>query len=309
MTQGTVRRDLLVVAGLPVLFLGLVASWLLALPDGPDAVAVPAGVALGASVVVLGLGLSPLVGATPSSTMIGGLAGVWVMALLVSAWVRTAGRVDVAVLDVTAGDFVDVLADGAPEVAALVAASGVLAWAVIELLTSLAPPVLLVGAMGTVGVLAMAISGHARSDSLGPVLIGAHALAAAWWCGTLSALALSVRGRSGWARSLPAFARYAPWAVVVIAVSGVIAGVRELDDPAALFTTGYGRILVAKTVFLVALLAIANWHRRRWVPAAERHRVDESTSIRRAATEVAVMAVVLGLAAGLSVTAPGAPAG
>ena len=53
--------------------------------------------------------------------LIGLLAGVWVLAVLVSAWVRTADRAGVEVLDVKAGDFGDVLFSGAPEMVALVA--------------------------------------------------------------------------------------------------------------------------------------------------------------------------------------------
>ena len=90
----------------------------------------------------------------------------------------------------------------------------------------------------------------------------------------------------------------------MIAVTGVVAALTEIDGPSALFTTGYGRILVAKVVMLAALVGVAIWHRRRWVPAAERHRATEAVSIRNAAVELVLMAVVLGLAAGLSATAP-----
>ncbi|MDS1116280.1 CopD family protein [Gordonia westfalica] len=293
-----------VVAGVPVLFAGLLVSWLLARPDGPDTVALPATLALGVSVVVLGLGLLPTVDAEPSSKWIGALAGVWVMATLISAWVRTADRSGADVLDVRAGDFGEVLTSGASEMVALVTGLLIVAWAVLDLLTEVAIPVLVVGALAAIGVLATAISGHAGNNALGPLLVGAHALAAAWWCGLLAAMVMSVRGRSGWARSLPVFSQRAPWAVGVIAVTGVVAALTEIDGPSALFTTGYGRILVAKVVMLAALVGVAIWHRRRWVPAAERHRATEAVSIRNAAVELVLMAVVLGLAAGLSATAP-----
>ncbi|GAB98885.1 hypothetical protein GONAM_05_00030 [Gordonia namibiensis NBRC 108229] len=293
-----------VVAGVPVLFAGLLVSWLLARPDGPDPVALPATLALGVSVVVLGLGLLPTVDAEPSSTWIGAFAGVWVVATLISAWVRTADRSGKEVLEVSAGDFGDVLTSGASEMVALVTGLLIVAWAVLDLLTAVDVPVLVVGALAAIGVLANAIAGHAGNNALGPFLVGAHALAAAWWCGLLAAMVLSVRGRSGWARSLPVFSRRAPWAVGVIAVTGVVAALTEIDGVLALATTGYGRILVAKIVMLAALVGVAAWHRRRWVPAVERHRQTETASIRNAAVELALMAVVLGLAAGLSATAP-----
>ncbi|MCK8616185.1 copper resistance D family protein [Gordonia sp. C13] len=293
-----------VVAGVPVLVAGLLVSWLLARPDGPDPVALPATLALGASVVVLGLGLLPTVDADPSSRWIGALAGVWVVATLISAWLRTADRSGQDVLEVSAGDFGDVLTSGASEMVALVTGLLIVAWAVLDLITAVEIPVLVVGALASIGVLATAIAGHAGNNALGPFLVGAHALAAAWWCGLLAAIVLSVRGRAGWARSLPVFSQRAPWAVGVIAVTGVVAALTEIDGLSALVTTGYGRILLAKVGMLAALVSVAAWHRRRWVPAVERHRQTETASIRNAAVELALMAVVLGLAAGLSATAP-----
>ncbi len=293
-----------VVAGVPVLFAGLLVSWLLARPDGPDTVALPATLALGVSVVVLGLGLLPTVDAEPASTWIGALAGVWVVATLISAWVRTADRSGKDVLDVSAADFGEVLTSGASEMVALVTGLLIVMWAVLDLLTAVEVPVLVVGALAAIGVLATAIAGHAGNNAIGPFLVGAHALAAAWWCGLLAAMVLSVRGRSGWARSLPVFSQRAPWAVGVIAVTGVVAALTEIDGLSALVTTGYGRILVAKGVMLAALVGVAAWHRRRWVPAVARHRQTETASIRNAVVELMLMAVVLGLAAGLSATAP-----
>jgi putative copper resistance protein D len=292
------------VVGVPVLFAGLLVSWLLARPDGPDTVALPATLALGVSVVVLGLGLLPTVDAEPSSTWIGALAGVWVVATLISAWVRTADRSGKDVLDVSAADFGEVLTSGASEMVALVTGLLIVLWAVLDLLTAVEVPVLVVGALTAIGVLATAIAGHAGNNALGPFLVGAHALAAAWWCGLLAAMVLSVRGRSGWARSLPVFSQRAPWAVGVIAVTGVVAALTEINGLSALVTTGYGRILLAKVVMLAALVGVAAWHRRRWVPAVERHRQTETASIRNAVVELMLMAVVLGLAAGLSATAP-----
>lgn len=308
--MSTEPRQVRAVAGVPVLsgvtilFGGLAASWLLARPDGPDLFAVPTTLALGVSVILLGLGALPTVDAVPSTRVIGVLAATWVLAALVSGWARTADRSGTDVLEVTAGDFGDVLFSGAPEMVVLVAAILILGWAVLDLLTDLAIPVLVVGALAAIGVLATAISGHAGNDSWGPFLIGAHALAAAWWCGLLAAMAISVRGRSGWARSLPVFSSRAPWAVGVLTVTGVIAGLAEVDGPAGLVTSGYGRILLAKVAVLAILVGIAAWHRRRWLPAARRHQATEVGSIRAAAVELTLMAVALGLAAGLSATAP-----
>ncbi len=287
---------------------GLVVSWLLARPDGPDLVAVPTTLALGVSVVLLGLGALPTVDAEPSTRVIGLLAGVWVLAVLVSAWIRTADRAGTEVLEVTAGDFGDVLFSGAPEMVALVVALLIVVWVVLDLLTGIEIPVLVVGALAAIGVLATSIAGHAGNDSWGPFLIGAHALAAAWWCGLLAAMLITVRGRSGWARSLPVFSGRAPWAVGLLTVTGVVSGLVEIGGPAGLVSSGYGRILLAKAAVLAILVGLAAWHRRRWLPAVQRHRSSETASVRAAVVELAIMAVALGLAAGLSATPP-IPAG
>ncbi|MET4165184.1 MULTISPECIES: copper resistance D family protein [Gordonia] len=297
----TVRNGFILVVTLAG---GLMVSFVLARPDGPDLVAVPTTLALGVSVVLLGLGALPTVDAEPSTRVIGLLAGVWVLATLVGAWVRTADRAGIEVLDVKADDFGDVLFSGAPEMVALVAGLLVLVWVVLDLLTGVEIPVLVVGALAAIGVLATSIAGHAGNDSWGPFLIGAHALAAAWWCGLLAAMLISVRGRSGWARSLPVFSGRAPWAVGVLTVTGLISGLVEIDGPANLVSSGYGRILLAKAVVLVILVALAAWHRRRWLPAVQRHRSSETASVRAAVVELAIMALALGLAAGLSATAP-----
>lgn len=297
----TVRNGFILVVTLAG---GLMVSFVLARPDGPDLVAVPTTLALGVSVVLLGLGALPTVDAEPSTRVIGLLAGVWVLATLVGAWVRTADRAGIEVLDVKADDFGDVLFSGAPEMVALVAGLLVLVWVVLDLLTGVEIPVLVVGALAAIGVLATSIAGHAGNDSWGPFLIGAHALAAAWWCGLLAAMLISVRGRSGWARSLPVFSGRAPWAVGVLTVTGLISGLVEIDGPANLVSSGYGRILLAKAVVLLILVGLAAWHRRRWLPAVQRHRSSETASVRAAVVELAIMAVALGLAAGLSATAP-----
>ena len=136
------------------------------------------------------------------------------------------------------------------------------------------------------------------------MLIAVHVLAASWWCGSLAALALTVRGRKGWATVLPVFSRYAQWLVLALIVSGVVAALLELDSISEVWSTGYGRILLAKSVGMVALLAVAADQRRRWLPAANNHRSSEQASLRRAIVEVLLMAVVIGLAAGLGTTAP-----
>ena len=176
--------------------------------------------------------------------------------------------------------------------------------AVVVLTGRAAPPIPVIAVLAAIGVLAGSVSGHPGTHAVGPVLIGVHAVAAAWWCGTLAAMVLTVRGRSGWATTLPAFSARAIWVVAVIVLTGVIDGIIEVGGPNQLLDNGYGRVLIAKAAGAAVLIGLGARHRSRWVPAADRHRMPERSSVRLAARELIVMGVVLGLAVGLSTTAP-----
>ncbi len=266
-------------------------------------------IGLGAAVLLVGLGSLDALGVEPSARVIGAAATVWLLAIVVGVWWWAAERAGVSPPQVSVADFLDAWS-GRP--AELVAAAGALAaagWAAGRVTGRFGAPSALVAGAAGVGVVAQAVAGHASMTALGPVLVGAHALAAAWWCGALAALALTVRGRSGWAAALPRFSALALWAVVVLATTGVVVAVGALDvvggqGVSVLWSSGYGRVVVAKAVLLVALVALALRHRRRWLPRAAAHRAAERDSLRYAATEVVVMAIALGLAAGLAGAAP-----
>lgn len=297
-------RELAVVAGLLALLAGVGLCWVLATPAGPEAVAVPAAVALGAAVLLVGAGALPLIGPAPSPRLIGVAGGVWLAAALVAAWIRTAERAGVAPLSVTVGQFVDSVGSGAGETISVIAAVLVVVFAVVALSGRATVPVVTVAILAGIGILATSIAGHPGQHTWGPVLIGAHALAAAWWCGTLAAMVLTVRGRRGWIEVLPAFSACALWAVAVIAVTGVVAGLVEIGGLGDVISTGYGRVLLAKVVGLGALVVLGARHRRRWLPRVLRHQASERRSLRIGVGELVLMALVLGLAVGLSSTAP-----
>ncbi|WAC58167.1 CopD family protein [Gordonia sp. SL306] len=296
-------RDLALPGALLAMFTGLGVCWILAAPGGPEALAVPSTAAVGAAVLLVGLGALPGLGLRPSVRVIGVTGGVWCVAALVSAWMRTADQAGESSLSVSVGQFADTLGEGAPEVVELIAAVLVVAVASVQLAGRMHPPVAAYAVLGAIGLLAAAITGHPSQTAVGPLLIGAHALAAAWWCGCLAAMLVTIRGRAGWTTALPVFSRRAVWAVAVIAATGAITGLMEVGL-GELVGSGYGRILLAKVAGTVALVVLGARHRRAWVPAVIRHRSSEATSIRLAVGELMVMAVVLGLAVGLSTTAP-----
>jgi putative copper resistance protein D len=152
------------------------------------------------------------------------------------------------------------------------------------------------------GVAGRSLVGHLSESQLGGVAVAVHALAAAVWCGALAALVLTVTHRGQWARVLPRFSQVSLVCVVVLLVFGVLGAVVTLDSPAALYVTGYGRVLLAKIFVTVALVALASRNRAGWLPAARAHRATAGASGIRSRIELAVMTVALTLAAALAVT-------
>lgn len=149
------------------------------------------------------------------------------------------------------------------------------------------------------GVLTPTVTGHAGSapdHQLAVVTAALHAGAAALWVGGLGGLLVLVaRHRALLAATVGRFSTLAGACVVVVALTGVLGAQVRLQDWGALLTTAYGLLVVAKSVALVALAALGGLARRRL--AAGRTPV-----LRWAGVEVALMAVVLGLAAALTQT-------
>ncbi|SDC57731.1 copper transport protein [Geodermatophilus telluris] len=113
-------------------------------------------------------------------------------------------------------------------------------------------------------VLTTAAVGHPVAGAL-PVLATAvaavHVAAMALWLGGLVAL-LAGLVRPGadageLAGALPRWSRLASGAVAALVVTGVVQSVREVGSPAALVSTTYGRLLLAKLALVLLLLAAA----------------------------------------------------
>jgi len=101
---------------------------------------------------------------------------------------------------------------------------------------------------------------------------------------------------------LPRFSQLSLACVAALLVGGVVGAVMTLGSPSALYATGYGRLLSAKVVVTVLLVALAYHNRTMWLPAARSHRATALVSRSRALFELALMAVALTLAAALAVT-------
>jgi putative copper resistance protein D len=158
--------------------------------------------------------------------------------------------------------------------------------------------VVLVAAL--LGALIPAVTGHAGTAAdhqLAVVTVALHVAAAALWVGGLGALLAVAAPRPRLLDVvLPRFSMLAGGCLACVVISGVLNAVLRVPSLTALFTTGYGGLVLAKSVCVVALGGLGLLARRRL--AARRLPV-----LRWAGVEVALMAVTIGLAAALTQSA------
>ncbi|WP_255063630.1 CopD family protein [Mycolicibacterium arenosum] len=230
-------------------------------------------------------------------------AAVWAIAELVRLVVNAARSAGTSVVGLgfgTAVDFATATALGRSGLVCLAAA------AVVALVAAFLPRTAAVS-VATVGLAALGLAsrnlvGHLSASTLGGLAVALHALAAALWCGSLAALVLTVDRRGRWARVLPRFSRMSLACVAVLVACGAVGALVVLASPAALYETGYGRLLTAKVVVTAALIVLAWRNRTMWLPAARTHRASSDVSNLRSRIELAGMGVALVLAAALAVT-------
>lgn len=171
---------------------------------------------------------------------------------------------------------------------------------------------LLAGALVAVG--ALAATGHAATApprGVAAPLVALHGLTAAFWLGSLAPLRLVLRHAPGMeaARLVRRFSRGGLIAVAGLAVAGLGLSLLQIVDPAAIGTTAYGQIWLVKMVGVALLLGLASVNRLRLTPALEDGRRANRDQARRLLTlsissEMALMALVLLLTAGLGTTPP-----
>jgi copper transport protein len=147
------------------------------------------------------------------------------------------------------------------------------------------------------------IAGHALDRGRSPIEVAAdvvHVAAASVWLGGLVALGLSLRAPGDHTRTLRRFSNIAVVSVGVLAATGVIRALSELDSVSQLWTTGYGRALLVKSALLAVLVVLGWINRFRLVPRA---RVD---GVRRnVAAELVLFAGLVAAVALLTDLRPG----
>ena len=150
------------------------------------------------------------------------------------------------------------------------------------------------------GLLALAVtfaeSGHgAASGSVTDVAVDtAHVFAAGIWVGGL--VVLTAMGRAVERRALAQFSRLAMTSVLVLVATGVVNSLLRVHQPAQLWQTRYGLLLLAKVALVGTALAAAALSRRRLHA--------NGSPLGSVRVEAGVTVVVLAVTAALTLTAP-----
>jgi copper transport protein len=155
-------------------------------------------------------------------------------------------------------------------------------------------------AMAGVG-LSLAASGHASTAPpqwLTRPAVFLHAIGLAWWVGALLPLmALALRPAQPLLPVLQRFSKGAVPVVGVVALTGLLLALIQLESLAALTGTRYGWILCIKLALVAVLLALASLNRFRLTPALQSGSQNKRPLVRSIGFECAVVVGILALVA------------
>lgn len=159
-------------------------------------------------------------------------------------------------------------------------------------------------------MLPLALTGHSSSGGSHDVATNSlilHLLSAACWVGGLVAVMVhALRDGTGTEVAARRFSVVAAVAFVVLAVSGVLNSWVRVPW-SELFTSTYGRLVLAKAAALAVLGVLGWWQRRAALPALAADPRDRGSLVRFAGIEVLIFAATMGLAVGLGRTPPPPP--
>ena len=150
----------------------------------------------------------------------------------------------------------------------------------------------------TAGACALAASGHASNASPQWIMrpsVFIHAAAVALWAGSLVPLFALAHGQK-YRPALALFSRAIPFVLAALAVSGAILAIVQLAQVSALWTTAYGRVLIAKFALLAALAALAAFNRFALTPVLTKgHKHARKMFRRTVGAEIACMLAIFAL--------------
>ncbi|WP_338887596.1 CopD family protein [Rhodococcus sovatensis] len=290
---------------------GVGVAWLLARPEGPDPSSLLRVIAdcLGATALGLGLlrtDLFPARSRPPVWRSAASVAGAWTAVeaalLVVSAAESFGAGIDRLSMS-SFGTYLTEITVGQLGLVTMLCTAAACLYALWAYRTGSDASPIPVVVLAVVALVARPITGHMSQQLFGALFVSIHSVAAAVWLGVLAALALTVRNKGAWAAMLPVYSRLAWWSVWILAASGAVNAAVKVGGLFGLLDTGYGRIVLAKTVMLVILVLIARRLRATWLVSVAAHRTKADESIVRAAVDVCILTSVFGLAAALATTA------
>lgn len=169
---------------------------------------------------------------------------------------------------------------------------------------------LLTAILAAAAFIPLATEGHAgdlagHTAAVNSILL--HTLGAAVWLGGLVLLVILHGTRTELTRFGPLLRRYSAIALAayaVVAVSGVARAIVAVGTWEALWSSGYGALVIAKAVLLLLLGAFGAWYRTRLIP-----RIETTGNATRwfwtlVLAELALMGLASGAAAALARTPP-----
>jgi copper transport protein len=163
---------------------------------------------------------------------------------------------------------------------------------------------------GVAGVgAALAASGHASAAApqwLTRPMVFVHGAAIAFWAGALLPLAYAWRaGGESAEAALRRFSAAIPYVVAALIGAGLVLTVIQVRAPAALWSTDYGLLLLAKLGLAAALLGLAGFNRWRLTRPALAEQVGaQRLLVRSIVMETLLMVAILSVVAGFRFTPP-----
>lgn len=156
--------------------------------------------------------------------------------------------------------------------------------------------------IGLVGLVPLALGGHAAGAADHDLAVGAvglHLLGVTLWCGGLFALVTFPRNAGPvLVTASRRYSRMALCCYIAVAVSGVGSALLRVTSWHDVVSSGYGRLLVVKSACLIVLGGLGALHRSRSLPALTV--AGRSVFVRLAVAELAVMAVAIATGAALA---------
>ena len=178
-----------------------------------------------------------------------------------------------------------------------------LGWVVLDRTTGI-----IISALAIIAAFLPGLTGHSSmtdTHNAASISLGIHIVAMSAWIGGLIALVLYLlRSSPDSGVVIRRFSALALISVILLVESGLLNASMRLDGPAALVTSFYGAILLAKIAILIVLISFG-WRARKTISDSADQRPMNNVAISLlAGREILWMGLVLGLSVALSRTAP-----